>query len=93
MCLKHFDVICILIIKNGHGARCEKEVSRGNSETMCYNNDIARFCLKTKNYLVCFDTTTNRINMDDSDHRNRGEKVGNMLLLADGGKLKVSAAS
>jgi hypothetical protein len=59
---------------------------------MCYNNDGARFRLKTKDSFVCFDTTTNRINMDDSDHRNRCEKAANMLLLADDGKLKVLEA-
>jgi hypothetical protein len=63
------------------------------SDTMCYNNAGAWFCLKTKDSVVCFDITTSRINMDNPDHRNRGEKVGNMLLLANGGKLKVSAAS
>ncbi len=32
------------------------------------------------------------MSMDDSDHRIRREKAAKMLLLADGGKLKVSAA-
>ena len=59
---------------------------------MCNNNDGARFPLKTKDSSVCFHITTNRINMDDSDHRNRHEKAAKMLLLADDGKLKVSEA-
>mgnify|MGYP000473780811 CR=1 FL=1 len=59
---------------------------------MRYNNDGARFPLKTKDSSVCFNITTIRINMDDSDHRNRHEKAAKMLLLADRGKLKESEA-
>ena len=64
----------------------------GVSATMCYKNDRARFHLKTKDSLVCFAITTNHMNMGDSDHHNRREKAANMLLLANGGKLKVEEA-
>ncbi len=63
----------------------------GVSATMCYKNDRARFHLKTKDSLVCFDIKTNHMNMDNSDHHNRCEKA-NMLLLANDGKLKVQEA-
>jgi hypothetical protein len=56
---------------------------------MCYNNERARFPVKTKDSSVDFHITINLFNVDDSDHRNRREKAAKMLLLADGGKLKV----
>jgi hypothetical protein len=92
MCLKHFEATCVLSLENGNAATYEKKFPVGYPVTMCYNNDRARFRLKTNNSFVCFHTTTNRINMDGSDHCNRCEMAARMHLLAGGSKMIMSEA-
>jgi hypothetical protein len=47
---------------------------------------------QNQGFFLWFDTTTNRINMDDSDHYNRCEKAARMHLLAVSSKMRISEA-
>jgi hypothetical protein len=92
MCLKYFEATRVLSLENGNAKTYEKKFPMGYPVTMFYNNDGTRFHLKANDSFVCFHTTTNRINMDGSDHCNRCEKAARRHLLAGGSKMRMSEA-